>query len=155
MASERETIIRRWMLATVSDGGIERLDHLHVDDIDASWKDPESWVSAGLIAYGLALGIRRELALDVTVALAFSLVDAEDTSGDVFERQEEFKHQFDWSPPSLYLFKVDDQQHLSATIRVDPLPKALFSQLPEDTKSFLLRWLGEDGSQRRSVFVQA
>jgi len=25
MASERETAIRRWMLATVSDGGIERL----------------------------------------------------------------------------------------------------------------------------------
>jgi hypothetical protein len=38
------------MLATVSDGGVERLDDLHVDDIDASWKDPASWVSAGLIA---------------------------------------------------------------------------------------------------------
>jgi hypothetical protein len=155
MASERETTIRRWMLATVSDGGIERLDDLHVDKIDASWKDPTSWVSAGLISYGLALEIRRELGLDVTVALAFSLVDAQDTSEDVFDTQAEFEKQFDWSAPSLYLFKVGDQQHLSATVRVDPLPKVLFSQLPEDTKSFLLRWLTEDGSQRRSVFVQA
>jgi hypothetical protein len=155
MAFERETTIRRWMLATVSDGGIKRLDHLHVDDIDGSWKDPTSWVSAGLIAYGLALRIRRELGLDVTVALGFSLVDAQDISRDVFETPEEFEKQLDWSPPSLYLFKVGDQQHLSATVRVDPLPKALFSQLPEDTKSFLLRWLAEDGSQRRSVFVQA
>jgi hypothetical protein len=154
MASEREATIRRWMLATVSDGGIERLDDLHVDNIDASWKDPASWVSAGLTAYGLALGIRRELSLDVTVALGFSLVD-EDTSGDVFETQEEFEKHLDWSPPSLYLFKGDDQQHLSATVGVDPLPKALLSQLPEDAKSFLLRWLAEDGSQRRSVFVQA
>jgi|ERR1035438_3161609 hypothetical protein len=155
MASDRETTIRRWMLATVSDGGIKRLDDLHVDDIDAGWKDPTSWVSAGLTAYGLALGIRRELGLDVTVALAFSLGDAQDTSVDVFETREEFEKQLDWSPPSLYLFKVGDQQHLSATIRVDPLPKALFSQLPEGTKSFLLLWLAEDGSQRRSVFVQA
>jgi hypothetical protein len=155
MASERETTIRRWMLATVSDGGIQRLDNLHLDDIDATWKDPTSWVSAGLIAYGLALGIRQELGLDVTVVLAFSLVDAQETSGDVFETEEEFQKQLDWSPPSLYLFKAGDQQHLSATVRVDPLPKALFPWLPKDTKSFLLRWLAEDGSQRRSVFVQA
>jgi hypothetical protein len=155
MASDRETTIRRWMLATVSDGGIERLDDLHVDDIDAVWKDPTSWVSAGLTAYGLALGIRRELGLDVTVALAFSLVDAQDTSEDVFDTPAAFEKQLDWSPPSLYLFKVGDQQHLSATVRVDPVPKVLLSQLPEDTKSFLLRWLTEEGSQRRSVFVQA
>jgi hypothetical protein len=155
MAFERETTIRRWMLATVSDGGIQRLDDLHVDDIDESWKEPTSWVSAGLIAYGLALTIRRELGLDVTVALGFSLVDAQDTSIDVFETQEEFEKQLDWSPPSLYLFKVGDQQHLSATVGVNPLPKALFSQLPEGTTSFLLRWLAEDGSQRRSLYVQA
>ena len=155
MASDRETTIRRWMLATVSDGGIKSLDDLHVDDIDAGWKDPTNWVSAGLTAYGLALGIRRELGLDVVVALAFSLVDAQDTSVDVFETREEFENQLDWSPPSLYLFKIGDQQHLSAAIRVDPLPKVLFSQLPEGTKSFLLLWLAEDGSQRRSVFVQA
>jgi hypothetical protein len=155
MASDRETTIRQWMLATVSDGGIKRLDDLHVDDIDAGWKDPTNWVSAGLTAYELALGIRRELDLDVTVALAFSLVVAQGTSVDVFETREEFEKQLDWSPPSLYLFKVGDQQHLSATIRVDPLPKALFSQLPDGTKSFLLRWLAEDGSEQRSVFVQA
>lgn len=155
MTSDRETIIRRWMLGIVSDGGIERFDDLHVDVIDPAWKDPTSWVSAGLKAYGLALGIQRELGLDVTVALAFGLVDAQDDSREVFETQEQFEKQLDWSPPSLYLFKVGDQQHLSGTVLVDPLPKALFSQLPQDTKSFLLQWLMEDGSQRRSVFVQA
>ena len=155
MASDRETTIRRWMLATVSDGGIERFDELHIDNIDAGWKDPTSWVSAGLTAYGLALRIRRELGLDVTVALAFSLVDAQDRSEDVFDTQAEFEKQLDWSPPSLYLFKVGNQQHLSATVRVDSLPTALLSELPEGTNSFLLRWPTEDGSQRRSVIIQA
>jgi hypothetical protein len=40
MDSDRKATIRRWMLATVSDGGIERLDDLHVDDIDGRWKTP-------------------------------------------------------------------------------------------------------------------
>jgi len=100
-------------------------------------------------------GIRRELGLDVTVALAFSPLDGQDTSEDVFDTQAEFEKQLDWSPPSLSLFKVGDQQHLSTTVRVDPMPRVLLSQLPEDTKSFLLRWRTQDGSQRRSVFVQA
>jgi hypothetical protein len=73
---------QQWMLATVSNGGIQRLDDLHVDAIDESWKEPTNWVSAGLIAYELALRIRRELGLDVTVALGFSLLDAQDTSVD-------------------------------------------------------------------------
>jgi|HubBroStandDraft_5_1064220.scaffolds.fasta_scaffold49800_2 hypothetical protein len=75
MASDRKTIIRRWMLEIVSDGGIERFNHLHLGDIDARWKDPTSWVSAGLTAYGLALEMQRELDLDVTIALSFGLVD--------------------------------------------------------------------------------
>ena len=56
--------------------------------------------------------IRDELGIDVTVVLAFSLLDAQDTSADVFETQEEFEKQFDWSPPPLYLFDVGDQRHL-------------------------------------------
>jgi len=124
------------MLATVSGGGIERLDDLHLDDIDAAWKDPTSWVSAALTAYRLALRIRCELGFDVTIALAFSLIDPQDTSEDLFDTRAEFEKQLDWSPPSLYLFRVGDQQHLSATVRVDPLPKVILSQLPEDTKSF-------------------
>jgi hypothetical protein len=86
-----------------------------------------------------------KLGLEVTVALGFSLVAARDASTEKFDTWEEFEKELDWSPPSLYLFKVGDQQHLSATIGVDPLPMALFSQLPEGTKSFLLRWVAENG----------
>jgi hypothetical protein len=154
MAPDREAIIRNWMLEAFSDGGIKRFDHLHVDNIDPAWKNPTSWVSAGLTAYALALGIQRELGLDVMVALSFGLVDAQDASGDMFETQEEFEKELDWSPPSLYLFEPGDQRHLAGTVLSDPLPKVLTSQLPAGTKSFLLRWVGEDGDHRRSVFVE-
>jgi hypothetical protein len=103
------------MLATVSNGGIERLDDLHVNVIDEGWNERTSWVAAGLIAYGLAVRIRRELGLEVTVALGFSLVAVPEASMEKFETQEEFEKELDWSPPSLYLFKAGDRQYLSAT----------------------------------------
>jgi hypothetical protein len=71
----REARIREWMLATVSNGGIERLDDLHVDNIDEDWAQPTNWVDAGFTAYRLAMAVKDKLGLDVTVALGFSLVD--------------------------------------------------------------------------------
>jgi hypothetical protein len=151
--SRREARIREWMLATVSNGGIERLDDLHVDKIDEDWAQRTNWVDAGFTAYRLAIAVKDKLGLDVTVALGFSLVDDE-TGTKIFETKEEFDVQLDWSPPSLYLFNAGDDQHLSSTAQIDPLPKSLISKLPEGSKSFLLQWISEDGHHRRSVFVE-
>jgi hypothetical protein len=152
MDSRHETKIREWMLATIANGGIERLDDLHVDDIDENWKQRTNWISASLRAYELAVRLQSDLGLSVKVALAFSLLDG---MGQTFETEEEFERQLDWSPPSLYLFKVGDQQHLSNVVRFDPLPKTVAYRLPQGSKSFLLQWATEDGSVRRSVFVEA
>src|SRR5215471_6154128 len=137
MDSRRETKIREWMPATVSNGGIERLDDLHVDDIDENWKQRANWISASIRAYELAVKLQSDLGLGVTVALAFSLLDG---MGQTFDTEEEFESQLDWSPPSLYLFKADDRKHLSNVIRFDPLPKCIASRFPAGTKSFLLKW---------------
>jgi hypothetical protein len=140
------------MLATISNGGIDRLDDLHVDKIDENWKQRANWISASLRAYELAVTPQSDLGLSVKVALAFSLLDG---MGQTLDTEEEFESQLDWSPPSLYLFKAGDQQHLSNVVRFDPLPKAVASRLPQGTKSFLLQWSTGDGSVRRSVFVEA
>jgi hypothetical protein len=103
----------------------------------------------------LTLASLAGLVAPLIVALGFSLVDAPNASTEGFETQEEFERQLDSSPPSLHLFKAGDRHHLSATVRTDPLPQALTSQLPDGTKSFLLQWVAEDGDHRRSVFVQA
>jgi hypothetical protein len=140
------------MLATISNGGIDRLDDLHVDDIDENWKLRANWISASIRAYELAVRLQSNLALSVKVALAFSLLDGMDQR---FDTEEEFERQLDWSPPSLYLFRAGNQQHLSNVARFDPLPKAIASRFPRGTKSFLLQWATEDGSVRCSVFVEA
>lgn len=152
MDSRHEPKIREWMLATVSNGGIERLDDLHVDEIDENWKQRTNWIRGSIRAYELAVKLQSSLRLSAKVALAFSLLDG---PSHTFDTEEEFQSQLDWSPPSLYLFKTGDQKHLSSVVQFDPLPKALASRFPPGTKSFLLRWATEDGSQRRSVFVEA
>lgn len=152
MDSRQKTKIREWMLATISDGGIDRLDHLHVDAIDENWKQRISWISASIRAYELAVSLQSNLGLSVKVTLVFSLLDG---TGQTFDTEAEFESQLDWSPPSLYLLKVGDQQHLSNVVRIDPLPKAVACRFPQGTKSFLSQWPMEDGSVRRTVFVEA
>ena len=154
MVSERDKRIRDWMTATMSNGGIGRYDDLHVDDIDEQWRERATWLSAAIDAYRSAIAIRDELAIPVKVALGFSLSDAEHGAAEVFESEAQFEGELDWSPPSLYLFDVDDQQHLSATVCVNPLPRGYSSQLPQGTRSFLLQWDTDDGSRRRSVVVE-
>ena len=151
MESRHETKIREWMLATISNGGIDKFDDLHIDNIDENWKQRSKWISGGIRAYELAVRLQSKLGLSVKVALAFSLLDGE---GQTFDDQEEFESQLDWSPPSLYLFKAGDQKHLSSIVRSDPLPKSVASRFPEGTKSFLLQWQADDGTIRRSVFVE-
>lgn len=152
MESAQEIRIRDWMLATMSNGGIDRLDDLHVDAIDENWKPRDNWISAGIRAYELAVQLQSKLGLNVKVALAFSLLDGR---AQTFGTEEEFESQLDWSPPSLYLFNAGDEQHLASAVEFGPLPKALASRFPHGTKSFLLQWAAEDGSAHRPVFVEA
>ena len=152
MDSRHESKIREWMLATISNGGIERLDDLHIDDIGDCWKQRTNWIPASIRAYELAVMLQSNLGLNVKIALAFSLLDG---MGQTFDTEEEFQSQLDWSPPSLYLFRAGDHKHLSNIVRFDPLPKTLASRFPPGTKSFLLQWATEDGTQRRSVFIEA
>jgi hypothetical protein len=152
MDSRHKAKIREWMLATISDGGIDRLDHLHVDAIDENWKQRTSWISASIRAYELAVSMQSNLGLSVKVSLVFSLLDG---TGQTFDTEEEFESQLDWAPPSLYLLKAGDQRHLSNVVRVDPLPKAIACRFPQGTKSFLSQWAMEYDSVRRTVFIEA
>lgn len=152
MDSPHEPRVREWMLAIISNGGIERLDDLHVDDIDENWKQRTNWIPASIRAYQLSVMLQSNLGLSVQVVLAFSLLDG---TGQTFDSEEEFQNQLDWSPPSLYLFKAGDPSTcptLSSLIHFRRLSPQRF---PPGTKSFLSRWATENGSQRRSVFVEA
>ena len=101
----RECSIESWMLMIIQDGGVVRMDDLHVDKIDEAWKLRECWVQSGLEAFRMALMLRDRHHLPFTVALGFSLESGEHFRGVNFQNTAELVEQLNWVPPSLYLFE--------------------------------------------------
>lgn len=102
---DHEEAIRAWMNAVTADGGIDRYDDLHVDRIDADWKVRNSWVSAGLESFEIAVSIRDSDASNLVVVLAFSLESDKFLKGVNFRTRKELESNFHATPPSLYLFR--------------------------------------------------
>ena len=107
--SKREEVIERWMLTIIDDGGIDRLDDLHIDKIDLRWKNRDCWVEGGLEALRLAIVIRNRNQLPFAVALAFSLRSDNRPLGVDFRTRTELDERLNWSPPSLYLFRRGEE----------------------------------------------
>lgn len=96
------------MRAIVGDGGLARMDDLHIDKIDNTWKARESWIRGGLEAFRLALILRERLQLPFAVALGFSLKSGEHFTGINFRNIDELGEKLDWTAPSLYLFQAGE-----------------------------------------------
>jgi len=93
------------MLMIIRDGGVVRMDDLHVDKIDEAWKPRECWVQSGLEAFRIALMLRDRHHLPFTVALGFSLESGEHFRGINFRNTAELVEQLNWVPSSLYIFE--------------------------------------------------
>lgn len=149
----RSDRIRNWMLEILSTGGIQRFDDLHIDDIDAHWRDRSSWISGSIEALRLAVGIRNEIAPDKVLALGVSLnSDIHDLPPpDTIER---LLTQMDWAPPSLYLFAAGDEPwaDASAYITIHKVNPDLFEDAWE---CFYLEFRADSGDLRRSFFARA
>ncbi len=111
--AEHKKIIEKWMLTIVHDGGVQRYDDLHIDNLDAAWKPKETWIQGGLAAFQLAVTLRNIHQLAFTVGLGISLDGSEDLVGTDFKSQQELGAKLSWTPPSLYLFAPGDEFHLS------------------------------------------
>jgi hypothetical protein len=107
MRKEHEARIESWMAEVVKDGGLERYDDLHIDQVDSQWANREQWLRAGLEAYRIAVGLRESHKFNLVVVLAFSLESGESRKGLNFTTLDGLQAELDWSPPSLYLFRPE------------------------------------------------
>lgn len=107
--SRQKQVIERWMLSVANDGGIDRFDDLHIDKIDEQWKERSGWIWNGIEALKLAVEIRDERALKVTIALVFSLKSYEEARGVNFLNLKELEQILDESSPSIYVFRVGEE----------------------------------------------
>ncbi len=162
----REQAIESWMLAIVRDGGIARLDDLHIDVIDELWKPREMWIQAGREAILQAIALRERHRLPFKVALGFSLTSGENFTGLDFHSGDELMRQLAWSPPSLYLFEVGKEPrtethwavkqgvlHSDAVVQ-DLDPSFLGAELLTTTCYYLEFCQTGSSEYSRSVFIE-
>lgn len=115
---EREETIAEWITTVTHDGGIERYDDLHVDQIDLAWRGRHLWLKAGLEAHDIAVHFRDMRKLPFMVVLAFSLRSGETQCGVNFQDSNGLQAELDWSPPSLYLFPPEQNPCAPAETQV-------------------------------------
>lgn len=99
-------IIEDWMMSSAANGGIDRYDDLHIDQIDARWSDRSTWIDGGIASLQQAIQIREREGLEAVIALVFSLVSSDKVTGIDFATRDDILSRLEWSPPSLYLFRV-------------------------------------------------
>lgn len=97
-------IIETWMDSVTSDGGVDRFDDLHIDQISPSFSNRSEWVRGGVEMFIVAKTCLEKYGDTVTLALAFSLEASVTPKGPSAISSVNFSDQIDWSPPSLYLF---------------------------------------------------
>ena len=112
------TIIESWFNTICQDGGIDRYDDLHIDQIDKVWKSRSTWISAALWSFEVALDIRDAHSDDqhLKIALAFSLRAGEEPQGVTFNNRDGLAKNFDTTPPSLYVFRPEMEYWKNAKV---------------------------------------
>ena len=154
---QREEIIEKWILAIVQDGGLRRLDDLHIDKVDPTWKNRDHWVEGGLEAFRVARVVRDRNGLPHTVALAFSLKSGNRPLGVDFQTRAELDERLDWSPPSLYLFHRSEEPRgrISLGDAAQDLSPSLFGIPETDFRCYYLEFLQQDADEYcRSVSIE-
>jgi len=163
ISQEHSFIVAKWMTEIIQDGGIDRYDNLHIDQIEKLWADRKYWLSGAIQAFQIALNQRDRLNVGLVIAVGFSLINSEEPIGLNFTSREEFETQFDSSPPSLYLFYEGQEpwkEKQSATSLEDLLkPKvialnSLFAEALSNQKCYYLEFFRPDEAEyRRSMFI--
>jgi hypothetical protein len=151
-AVHQEDKIREWMQHVLATGGIERADDLHIDDIDPGWAEQNQWVEGMKQSLRIARPIRSKLAPEKVLALVCSL---EDGPREAPLNLDKLAAQFDWSPPSLYLFHLGKEpwKNADSTSKFTRLPLDGFQGL-DLSELFLQEWSRDDGLYRSFFGVQ-
>ncbi len=104
---ERKLKIKSWLLSVVNDISWEKYNDLHIDEVDNVFKKKDNWFDGGLECYIHAVSIVKELKIPYTIELTFSLKSKKTLKDYVIKDIESLKKEFDYSPPSLYVFRND------------------------------------------------
>lgn len=102
IAWRSKEIIQSWFNSAVREGGIDRYDDLHIDQIDAAWKPRSKWIEAALESFETALQVRNSYSGDtsLTMDMAFALASESHPLGITFQNRSELENALSSTPPS-------------------------------------------------------
>jgi hypothetical protein len=160
-------VIQSWFDSTVNNGGIDRYDDLHVDQIDSEWKSRGKWLTSALESFESALQMRDADVCNrhLIVVLAFALRSNERPQGVTFHNREELEEAFSSTPPSLYLFRpggefwTQAEQSKGDKVNDDLViralsPSELFGEMPENIKCIYMEYMrAGDEEYSRDLFL--
>lgn len=165
--TKHKEVIQSWFNSAAHEGGIDRYDHLHIDQVDAAWKPRSKWVEAALESFKTALQVRNSYSGDMslTVVMAFALASESHPLGVTFQNRSELENALSSTPPSLYLFReggefwVQAEESKGKRIKDDLVIKMLnaselFGKMQETVKCIYMEYLRDgDEEYSRDVFL--
>lgn len=100
--------IKEWLINVIDDGSWKSYDSLHIDVINSEYEDNYNWFKGGIECLNIANSILDELSISKSkVFLLYSLIDGEKEIGVNFKNLSELKSQFDFTPPSIYVYEEE------------------------------------------------
>jgi hypothetical protein len=164
---KHRAVVQSWFDSAINNGGIDRYDDLHVDQIDSDWKPRSKWIASALESFEMALEVRDA---DVgnqhlTVVLAFALESDVHPQGMTFHNREELEKAFCSTPPSLYLLRPGDEfwtqaeeskgDKVSDDLVINTLSASeLFGEMPENIKCIYMEYMRKDDEEySRDLFL--
>lgn len=146
-------LVKAWLINVIEDGSWKSYDSLHIDDIKAEYEEEASWFEGGVDCLNIANSILDELSISkYKVFLIYSLLDGDEEMGINFKNSQEFRKQFDWTPPSLYAYD-ENWSGFKETIIKGVLIKYSILNI-EGLSAYHIEYI-EDGDReyRRSVMI--
>jgi hypothetical protein len=165
--TKHRAVIQAWFDSIIKDGGIDRYDDLHVDQIDSAWKPRGKWIASALESFETAVKVRDADVCnqDLTVVLAFALESDVRPQGITFHNREELEKAFCSTPPSLYLFRPGGEfwtqaegskgDKVSDDLVINTLSASgLFGDMPEKIKCIYMEYMRTgDEEYSRDLFL--
>jgi hypothetical protein len=149
--------IFNWMQNTITEKLYGENYDLHLDVIDHAFKNkPKKWIIGSLKCFEYTIDIRDKYFQSFAIGWAFSLKSKNIPIGINFNTVQELMKQFDYSPPSLYLFQKGKEPWIIDKDDFTIINSDIFSQVNIRYKCLYLEIMSEyDDDYIRSFWMTA
>lgn len=131
-----------WLSDVVEEARWHDPHHLHVEQLDARWNEPATWMDAMFTMLALAIEIRAEQAWDVAIGVGTHLTSGAARSGLDFANLSEIPERFTYIPPFVILAASGRESWKEGSYL--ELPPPYHAPVPFATRTFLCEWFHED-----------